>query len=52
MEVFIRKICGCIFGDEEKLCSLIFYLEDIIDCRNNCAEFELFELDLVILGIV
>ena len=37
---------------EEKPCSSTFLLEDIIDCRNNCAELESSELDLVILGIV
>jgi len=52
VETFIRKTCGCTLGDEEKPCSSTFLLEDIIDCRNNCAELESSELDLVILGIV
>lgn len=49
---FIRGTCGCTLGDEEKPCSSTFQVENIIDCRNNCAELESSELDLVILGIV
>ena len=52
VEAFIRKTCGCTLGDEEKPCSSTLQLEDIIDCRNNCAELESSELDLVILGII
>jgi len=50
--VFIYKTCACTLGDKEKPCSSSFQLEDIIDCRNNCAELESSELALVILGIV
>ena len=52
VEAFIRKTCGCTLGDEEKPCSSTLQLEDVIDCRNNCAELESSELDLVILGII
>ena len=52
VEAFIRQTCGCTLGDGEKPCSSTFQLEIIIDCRNNCAELESSELDLVILGIV
>ena len=52
VETFIRKTCGCTLGVEEKPCSSTFLLEDIIDCRKNCAELESSELDLVILGVV
>lgn len=52
MEDFISKICGCSFGDNGNLCSFIVKLEDIIDCRNNCVEFNLIEFDLVILGMI
>ena len=52
VEAFIRRTCGCTLGDEEKPCSSTFQVENIIDCRNNCAELESSELDLVILGIV
>ena len=52
VDAFIRKTCGCTLGDEEKPCSSTFQLDDIIDCRNNCAELESSELNLVILGII
>ena len=52
VEAFICKTCGCSLGDEEKPCSSTLQLENIIDCRNNCAELESSELDLVVLEIV
>ena len=48
----MSKTCGCTYGKEEAPCSSTIKLEDIIDCRNNCAELTSAELDLVILGTI
>lgn len=52
VEDFISKTCGCSLGDNGNPCSSTVKLEDIIDCRNNCAELNSTELDLVILGMI
>ncbi|KAL9970472.1 hypothetical protein ACROYT_G022850 [Oculina patagonica] len=51
VEAFVSKTCGCTLGDG-KPCSSTVRLENIIDCRNNCAELNSTELDLVILGMI
>ena len=48
----MAKTCGCSHGDKGSPCSSSIQLEDIIDCRNNCAELNSTELDLVILGMI
>ena len=52
VEFFLRKGCGCAHGDKESPCSSTIPLEDVVDCRNNCAELTSTELDLVILGTI
>ena len=52
VEFFLRKGCGCAHGDKENPCSSTIPLEDVVDCRNNCAELSSTELDLVILGTI
>ena len=51
-EAFVGKPCGCTHGDKGTSCSSTIRLEDIINCRNNCAELSSTELDLVILGMI
>ena len=52
VEAFVSKTCGCTYGKEEAPRSSTIKLEDIIDCRNNCAELTSAELNLVILGTI
>ena len=52
MELFLRKGCGCAHSDKENHCSSTIPLEDVVDCRNSCAELSSTELDLVILGTI
>ena len=52
VEAFMRETCGCALGDNGKSCSTTVKSEDIADCRNNCAELNSSELDLVILGMI
>ena len=47
---FYDKTCKCKLADSNKPCSTTLTLDDFIDCRNNCSELSLSELDLDILG--
>ena len=52
VEAFVRKTCECSLGNNGKPCSSTIRLVEIIDCRNNCAELNSTELNLVILGMI
>jgi len=52
VEFFLRKGCGFAHGDKESPCSSTIPLEDVVDCKNNCAELTSTELDLVIVGTI
>ena len=52
MKEFVKNMCECSQGDQGKPCSSTIQLQDILDCRNNCFELALSELDLVILGTI
>ena len=52
VQAFVTKTCGCAHGYKGSPCSSTIQVEDIVDCRSNCAELSLTELDLVILGMI
>ena len=52
VQAFVTKTCGCAHGYKGNPCSSTIQVEDIVDCRNNCAERSSAELDLVILGMI
>ena len=52
VEAFMRETCGCTHGDNGGPCSSTVQLQEIVDSRNDCAELNSSELDLVILGMI
>ena len=52
VQAFVTKTCGRAHGYKGSPCSSTSQVEDIVDCRNNCAELSSTELDLVILGMI
>lgn len=52
VQAFVTKTCGCAHGYKGSPYSSTIQVEDIVDCRNNCAELSSAELDLVILGMI
>ena len=52
VQAFVTKTCGRAHGYKGSPCSSTIQVEDIVDCRNNCAELSSTELDLVILGMI
>ena len=52
VQAFVTKTCGRAHGYKGSPCCSTIQVEDIVDCRNNCAELSSTELDLVILGMI
>ena len=52
VEKFYEETCHCKLAADEKPCSTMLKIDDLVDCRNNCSELSSTELDLVILGAI